>query len=202
MDALVLDGKIIEARKAVREAERVTGKEFYRNVALLDFYEGRYDSAMKNIDIARGIEFLNYGESEGDVFLLKAEIYRHAGRVELANEYYLKALDYFRNLVLFDTGDYWAFSQLGLACAGADMVQQSMDYGLRALDLIAFVDDALTYPDLHYNMIRIYAMAQHDESALRMIKEHLNIPSPFSLEFLKLDPDIQHLLNDPGSPIH
>ena len=77
-----------------------------------------------------------------------------------------------------------------------------MDYGLRALDLIAFVDDALTYPDIHYNMIRIYAMAQHDESALRMIKEHLNIPSPFSLEFLKLDPDIRHLLDDPGSPIN
>jgi len=202
INALMWEGKISDARKAVREAERITGKEFFRNVALLDLYEGQYDNAVKNIDKAKGIEFLNYGESEGDVFLLKAEIYRHAGLVELANEYYLKAVAYFRNLVLFDTGDYQAFSKLGLACSGADMVQESMDYGLRALDLIAFVDDAISYPDLHYNMIRIYAIAQHDESALRMIKEHLNIPSPFSLEFLKLDPDIRHLLNDPESPIN
>ena len=63
-------------------------------------------------------------------------------------------------------------------------------------------DDAIAYPELHYNMIRIYANAHDDETALTMLKEHLNIPSPYSLEFLKLDPDIGHLLDDPGSQIH
>ncbi|MEN8204317.1 MAG: hypothetical protein ABFS28_17100 [Bacteroidota bacterium] len=202
INALMWEGKISDARKAIREAERITGKEFYRNVALLDLCEGQYDRAARYIEKARDIEFLNYGESEGDVFLLKAEIHRHAGSVELAREYYLKALAYFRNLVLFDTGDYWAFSQLGLACAGAEMLQEAIEYGRQALDLIALEDDAMTYPDLHYNMIRIYALAQQDESALKMIKEHLNIPSSFSLDFLKLDPDTRHLLDAPGSPIY
>ncbi len=64
----------------------------------------------------------------------------------------------------------------------------------------ALVDDAVNYPTLHYNMIRIYAITEHDKSALDMIKEHLNIPSPFTLAFLKLDPDTGHLLADPGSP--
>jgi tetratricopeptide (TPR) repeat protein len=202
INALMWAGKISEARKAVREAGRITGKEFYRIVALLDFYEGQYDNAAKYIDLAKDIEFLNYGESEGDVFLLKAEIYRHAGSEKLANEYYIRAKDYFQNLVLFETDNYWAFSQLGLACAGAGMVQQAIGYGQQALDLIASEEDGLGYPYLHYNMIRIYAIAQQDESASNMIKEHLNIPSPFSLDFLKLDPDTQHLLVDPESPIY
>lgn len=199
MDALVLDGKIIEARKAVREAERLTGKGFYRILALLDLYEGRYEHASKNIENAGESEFGNYGESEGDVFLLKANIHRHADSVELASEYYQKAIAYFNNIILFDNGDYEAYSQLGLACAGAGMIPESIEYGQKALDIIASEDDAITYPELHYNMIRIYALAQDDESALTMLKEHLTIPSPYSLEFLKLDPDISHLLDAPGS---
>jgi len=74
------------------------------------------------------------------------------------------------------------------------MIQEAIEYGLKALDIIASKDDALTYPELHYNMIRIYALAQDDESALTMLKEHLTIPSPYSLEFFKLDPDLRHLL--------
>jgi len=202
INALMWEGKTGEARKAVREAERLTGKEFYRNVALLDYYEGQYDHAVKNIEKATEIEFSNNDESEGDVLLVKAEIYRQADSLKLAHENYLRAVDYFRNLILFEPGNYWAYSQLGVACAGAGMVQQSIGYGQQALDLIAQVNDAITYPDIHYNMIRIYAKVQQDESALRMIQEHLNIPSPFTLDFLKLDPDIGHLLDLPGSPIN
>jgi tetratricopeptide (TPR) repeat protein len=202
INALMWEGKTGEARKAVREAERITGKQFYRIVALLDLYEGQYDNAVKNIEKATDIDFSNNGESQGDVFLLKAEIYRQAGSVNLANEYYIKSVDYFRNLVLFETDNYWAFSQLGVACAGAGMVQQAIGYGQQALDLIALVDDAITYPEIHYNMIRIYAIAKQNESALRMIKEHLNLHSPFTLDFLRLDPDIGHLLDDPGSQIY
>jgi tetratricopeptide (TPR) repeat protein len=202
MDALALDGKIIEARKALREAERLTGKRFYRNVALLDLYEGRYEHASKNIENAGESEFRNYGESEGDVFLLKANIHQHADSLKLAREYYQKAIAYFNKIILFDNGDYEAYSQLGLACAGAGMIQEAIEYGQKALDIIASEDDAIIYPELHYNMIRIYAQAQDDESALTMLKEHLTIPSPYSLEFLKLDPDLRHLLDDPGSQIY
>ena len=202
MDALLLEGKINEARMAVREAERLTGKGFYRNLAQLDLYEGLFEHASKNIENAGENEFMTYRESEGDVFLLKANIHRHADSVDLAREYYQKATAYFNNSILFDNGDYEAYSHLGLACAGAGMNQEAIEYGQKALDIIASKDDALTYPELHYNMIRIYAMAQHDESALRMIKEHLNIPSPYSLAFFKLDPDLRHLLDDPGSPIN
>ncbi len=200
INALMWEGKISEARKAVREAERISGKKYYRTVALLDFYEGQYNNAAKNIEKATDSDFSNYGESEGDVFLLKAEIYQHAGSVKLTNEYYNKAVAYFRNLVLFETDNYLAFSHLGLACAGAGLVQEAIGYGQQALDLIGLVDDAVNYPTLHYNMIRIYAITEHDKSALDMIKEHLNIPSPFTLAFLKLDPDTGHLLADPGSP--
>jgi len=171
-------------------------------LALLDYYEGQYDHAVKNIEKATEIEFSNNDESEGDVLLVKAEIYRQADSLKLAHENYLRAVDYFRNLILFEPGNYWAYSQLGVACAGAGMVQQSIGYGQQALDLIAQVNDAIIYPDIHYNMIRIYAKVQQDESALRMIQEHLNIPSPFTLDFLKLDPDIGHLLDLPGSPIN
>ena len=43
------------------------------------------------------------------------------------------------------------------------------------------------------------AITSQNEKALSMIKEHLNIPSPFTSDFLKLDPDIRYLLDVSGS---
>jgi len=199
INALMWEGRISEARKAVREAQRLTGKKFYRDAALLDLYEGQYMGAVENIEKAREIEFSDNYDSEGDVYLMKAEIHRKAGHEKPANEYYEKAQDYFQNLVLFDPDNYRAYSQLGLACAGEDMFEEAIEHGRKALHLIAMEDDAITYPYIHYHMIRIYALARQDASASSMIREHLNIPSPFSFEFLKLDPDLRHLLEDPGS---
>jgi len=195
INALMWEGNTGEARKAVREAERLTGKKFYRDAALLDLYEGQYNSAVENIENVAAIEFSDNQDSEGDVYLMKAEIHRKADHVKLANAYYEKARDYFQNLVLFDPDNYWAYSQLGLACAGRDMFEEAILNGRKAINLIAVENDAITYPYIHYHMIRIYALTQQDESASSMIQKHLNIPSPFSLDFLKLDPDLRHLLD-------
>lgn len=202
INALMWDGKISEARQAILEAEQKTGKELYRSLALLDYYEGLYEPAVENIDQAEDMEFSDFDESEGDVYQLMADIYHYAGHSEQAKEYYSRAVNYFSIDVLKDTVDYEALSKLGLACAGAGMTELAIGYGQYALDLIAAEDDAVNYPMLHYNMIRIYAIAQRDESALRMIIEHLSIPSPYTLEFMKLDPDLGHLFKEPGSSIN
>lgn len=192
-DALMFQGAISDARKAIHQAESLTGMKLYRNLALLDFYGGQYDLAVENIKQASDSEFITYLESEGDVFLMKAAIFKYADSLELANEFYLKAVYFFSNQVLSDAGDYMAFSKLGLAYAGAGLKHEAIQNGQKALDLISLVNDALNYPNVHYNMLKIYALTEQDESALDMIKEHLNIPSPYTLEFFKLDPDLRHL---------
>ncbi len=53
-------------------------------------------------------------------------------------------------------------------------------------------------PLIKYDLIQIYAITGEHESALNMIKKLINSKSHLTLEFVKLNPDIKQLLNDPG----
>ena len=190
---------INEAKKVVREAEKTTDKDYYRIMAELNLYEEKYSSAVKNIEQANAKEFYDHGETEGDAFLLKAKIYKYAGDLKRAEEYFMKALDYFGNRIKFDPQDYYAFSKLGITYAGIGLNQIAIEHGRKALEFIDPPKDALTDPDILYDMIQTYAITGNHESGQNMIKELLDRKSRYSLETLKLDPDIKQLFNDTGN---
>ena len=195
--ALISTGNITEARVVVMEAKEKTGKNYYRTIAELDLYDEKYSSAVNNIELTKMKEFYDSGEDEGDAYLLKAKIYKHAGSVSQANEFYEMAVEYFNNRIMFDPEDYYAYSKLGIAYAGIGMNQKAIEHGQKALEFIKQPKDAISDPYILYDVIQTYAITGNQESCLNLIKKLLDSKSPFSLEQMKLDPDIKYLLNDP-----
>ena len=199
--SLTSTGNISEARAVVLKAEKKTGKEYFRTLAELDLYEGKYSSAIKNIEQAKEQEFSDLFESDGDAYLLKAKIYKHAGNATQAKEYYKMAVNYFSNLILFNPEDNFTYSKLGIAYAGNGMSQKALENGQKALKLMNLKTETIYDPYILYDMIQIYAITGDNESALNMIIELLERKSLFTSELVKLDPDMKNLINDTDNHI-
>jgi tetratricopeptide (TPR) repeat protein len=198
--SFIIMGRIPEARAVIAEVQQKTGKNYFRILAELDLLEEDYSSAVENIDQAEPQEFIDYGESEGEVNLLKAKIYRHARRPIIARGYYEEAEKFYTNRVQFNTTDYFALSKLGVAYAALGKDQQAMECGQKAIGMARQEDiySATRFPDCLYDMAQTYVLTGDSESALLTIKELLNTHSLYTYDYLKLDPDMKHLLNDPG----
>jgi tetratricopeptide (TPR) repeat protein len=195
---LVAFGKTSEARSVVREVQDITGRDYFRYLAELEFCEGDFASAVENIEQAEQKEFFEYGESEGDAHLLKAKIYRHARKPRIAKAYYELAEKYYSNLIQFNTQNYAAYSKLGIAYAGLGKDQLALENGQKGMELGKEKYSATRFPDIMYNMAQTYVLIGDHESALSTLKELLNTHSLFTSEYIKVDPDMKELLDDPG----
>ncbi len=193
---LISIGDVIEARAVVHTGKNNTGKDFYKILAELDLYEGKYSSAVKNIEKVTSTESKDLRETEGDTYLLKAKIYKHAGNLEQGKKYYELAIDYYLDQSMFNPDAYSAFSKLGIAYAGIGMKQKAIQSGLKAIELLNERADAIEEPYIKYNLIKIYAMLNENETAMHLLKELLNRNPPFLIEYVKLDPDMKHLSDD------
>ena len=196
--SLISTGSITEAREVLRKAKKNTGKEFYRTIALLDLYEGEYSNAIENIERVEESEYNDTRESEGDKFLFKAKIYKHAGNLRQATDYNRLAVDYFTNQILFNPEDHYAYSKLGIAYAALGMDQKAIESGQKSLENINEATDGIMDPYLLYNVIEIYALLGNKEEGLKLMNELLNKKSLFTLELIRLDPDLNYLLTKPG----
>jgi len=199
MNALTSLGEISKARSVVNEAKKRTDKKYYRMEAQLDLYEGKYSSAIENIEKAGIQEYKYLTETEGDTYLLKAKIYKHSGNLRLAQENYQRAADYFNNAIMFNPEDYPAYSNLGVAYAGLGLNHQAIEMGQKAHELISQQNNKRVIHFTLYDIIQIYAITGDKETALTIIEELLNTPSSYTLDLLRLDPDIQPILDEPES---
>ena len=191
-------GRLNDARYVADEAERATGRSLYRIRAELDLYEGRFPSAMKNIELAGEEEYRAHGESGGEAFLLKAKICKYAGEDAKARWNFGLARDYYLARIDSNPADYFAFIKLGLAYAGLGMDNQAIENGHRAQELMNNKVSAIHRPIILYDMALIYTLTGDNESAKRTINDLLKSNSPYTSEYIKLDPDIKHLLDEPG----
>ena len=198
IESLLSMGELSKARAVVSDGELNTGEIFYRTSALLDLYEGKYYSATTQIELASVSEFDGFGETEGDAFLLKAKIHRHDENYDQAKEYYKLAINFFRDLIMFDPENSLAYSKLGVAYAGIGENLLAVKNGAIALGLIELHKDAIIQPYILYSIMEMYAILGDHESALRLMPALLDIQSHFTTERIKLDPDIKHLLDDFG----
>ena len=196
--SLCFRGKIAEARESIVEAIENTGKSFHRFHAELDLYDGNYVSAVQYIELANEQEFKILQESKGDAFLIKAKIHKYAGHLDQAKEYYGKASEYFSDQLILDPENYHDYSKLGLAYAGLGKKKLAIDNGQKALELGMQNYSGYFFPIILYDMALNYAIIGDHDSALNTIKELLNTRSLYTLDFIKIDPDLKPLLDDPG----
>jgi tetratricopeptide (TPR) repeat protein len=198
INSLVSMGKISAARSVLKDAKANTGKDYFRILAELDLYQGKYSGAIKNIELAKQEESIRHSEFERDVHLIEAKIYKHAAKPIQAKDYYRLAEQYYSEKIKFNKEDYFAYSNLGIAYAALGKDQLAIESGQKGLELAKKEYSAVSFPDVMYNMAQIYVLIGENESALPIINDLLNIHSPYTSEFIKLDPDMKHLLDDPG----
>jgi serine/threonine-protein kinase len=189
-------GDFIEARAVIQTARITTGMDYNKILAELDFYEGKYASAVENIERVTSSESRDMLDSDGDLYLMKAKIYKHAGDAEQAKKYYELAVNYYMNLVMFNPEAYLAFSNLGIAYAGIGNKQEAIQSGMKAIELLNRKVDAISEPYIEYNLIKIYAMLGENKSAKILLEELMDSNPPFLFEYVKLDPDLKHLFDD------
>jgi len=191
-------GEIAKARATLVEAVENTGKSFHRFLAELNLYEGNYISAAQQIELYNEQEYKDLGESKGEAFLIKAKIHKYAGNADLARENFSLAAAYYEDQLRNNPKEYYVHSKLGLAYAGMGKKQQAIEHGKMALTLGTQAYSAVGFPFILYDMAQTYTIAGDHESAILTIKDLMDIRSLFTLDFIKMDPDLKPLLMDPG----
>ena len=152
----------------------------------------------EHIERARQEDINSQANFERDELLVKAKIYKYALKPLQAREYYNLAEQHYSDQIKFDTEDYQSYSKLGIAYAGLGKDQMAIESGQKGLELAKIEYSAVLYPDILYNMAQTYALTGDDTSALLILKEILATKSPYTSDFIKLDPDMKHLLDVPG----
>lgn len=198
IEALLAINNITQARIVVKQAIKRTDKEYFRTLAILDLYEGNNTSALENIKNAKMLEFKDLKETRGDVYLLKAKIHKQAGNKIEAKEYYKMGIDFFNNLITFNPEKYTAYSKLGIAYAGTGAHQKAIEKGQIALGYINQYETQRNSLFILYDLIQLYAITGDIESARTLMEKLLAKKSFYTLDYLKLDPDIQQLFDSPG----
>ena len=191
-------GRVNDARRVAGEAEKFTGLASNRIEAELNLSEGMFDRAMKTIELAENDEFTALGESPGEAFLLKAKIYKYAGEEAKSEENFSLARDYYLVSIDSNPADYFAFIKLGLAHASLGMNKQAIENGQRAQELMKNKISSIRRPSILYDLALIYTLTGDYESANKAIDDLLKSNSPYTSEYIKLDPDLKQLLHEPG----
>jgi tetratricopeptide (TPR) repeat protein len=191
-------GDISEARATLIKGIENSGKSFHRFFAELDLYDGNNLKAAKLIGIATEQEFIDLQESRGEAFLVKAKIYKHAGLSDHARQNFQEAAAFFEAQLKTYPDTYYFHSKLGLAYAGLGKKSQAIEQGRKALSLAAENYTAFGFPGILYDMAANYTLCGEYESAIYTLQELLNTHSLYTLNFVKLDPDLKPLLNESG----
>jgi serine/threonine-protein kinase len=198
MFAYLAMGDIVQARDAVTSAVKMTGKNYYRRLAELEFLEGNFNTAIEFIEQVSASDYKTYGDTEGDVLLEKAKYYKHAGHLNKSKELYHMAVKYYKDLIMFNPRDAFTHSKLGLAYAGIGLHEEAISSGKEALELVALQQDAIIKPLIMYNMIGIHGMIGDIESANTLLQDLLALNSYITFDFLTIDPEFHYLFKDSG----
>ncbi len=196
--ALLAIGDLQEAKKVMLEAEKKTHKRLNRRIAQLYLYEGDYIRAIDRIEKPRNTEASDFGENEGDIALTRATIYKYAGQSTKSMGNYKIALKFFIQQVMFNPRNGFDLTKLGIAYAGLGMKQEAIKCGQEALKLMIKQENPIYDPYILYNMAVLFNMVGEDSTSLQIINDLLHRKSPFTIESMKLDPDLKYLVNNSG----
>jgi tetratricopeptide (TPR) repeat protein len=192
VEVLVLkNGNTIEARKVLDTLIARTGERQQYYKILLNIYEGKYRDALKELRSSSDEDF----ESQGLRFMTAGLVYRLVNDHVTARKYNDSALIVYKQKIIENPNDYYAYSSCGLAYAGSGNVTDALIAGKTAVELAS--DDALTKSDMISNLGKIYIMTGDFANATRQVDFLLNNPSSFSLNLMKVDPDWKKLAESP-----
>jgi TolB-like protein/Tfp pilus assembly protein PilF len=188
VEVLILKyGNTIEARKVLDTLIARTGERQQSYKILLNIYEGKYRDALKELQSSSDEDF----GSRGVRYMTAGLVYRLLNDQATASMYNDSALIVYKQKIIENPNDCYAYSCFGLVYAGSGNVTDALIAGKTAVELAS--DDALTKSDMIINLGKIYVMTGEFANATRQVNFLLNNPSAFSLNFMKVDPDWKKL---------
>ncbi|MEE4114948.1 MAG: tetratricopeptide repeat protein [Marinilabiliaceae bacterium] len=190
---LLLSGDVAVARNILLKTKNLNNNRYYKNIAQLDVYESKIDSAFVNIERA----FPEGMEIQGNNLLMKAKIYNLAGLKMQSQEYYKKAIEFYQDKILYDPEDSDAYSKLGIAYAARGLTDEAIENGEKAVRLTSVQDDALLGPDRLIDLARIYALTGKYDLCVGLIGRLSEMKSIFSVHIVLLDPDFSWISSSP-----
>ena len=130
-------------------------------------------------------------QSRGIRYLTAGLVFRLLNDQATASLYNDSALTVYKQKIIENPNDCYAYSCSGLVYAGSGNVTDALIAGKTAVELAS--DDAITKSDMISNLGKIYVMTGDFANATRQVNLLLNNPSSFSLNLMKVDPDWKKL---------
>jgi TolB-like protein/tetratricopeptide (TPR) repeat protein len=193
IESLILrDGNTRAAEIVLDTAEvKTRGGYFYIDRILLDLYNGRFDDALLKTTIGNPSDFF----SQGERYMIFAEIYRYLKNPELSRNYYQSALDLFNRKLAENPENPRILSRIGIAAAGLNDRLKAIESGEKAIELSG--SNVKYKMDGIQDLAQIYVLLGEDKKSLELLEELLKNPSTISLKLLQLDPVWKPLLDMP-----
>jgi tetratricopeptide (TPR) repeat protein len=187
-EALILKyGNTTEARKVLDTSLVKTGERHENLRVLMYVFEGRYTDALKELKSSSD-EDLGY---PGLRYLTSGWLYSLLNDRQMARAYNDSAVFVYKQMIMENPEDYYAYSSCGLAYAGSGNETDALIAGKTAVELAS--DDPITKSDMIINLGKIYIMTGDYVNATRQVDFLLNNPSAFSLNLMKVDPEWKKL---------
>jgi TolB-like protein/Tfp pilus assembly protein PilF len=184
IESLILrDGNTRAAEIVLDTAEvKIRGGYFYIDRILLDLYNGRFDDALLKTTIGNPSDFF----SQGERYMVFAEIYRYLKNPDLSRNYYQSALDFFDRKLVDDPGNPRILSRKGIAAAGLNNRLKAIESGQKAIELSG--SNVKNKTDRIKDLAQIYVLLGENKKSMELLEELLKNPSSISLRLIQLDP--------------
>src|SRR4030065_2176133 len=133
IESLILRDGNTRAAEILLDTAEVKNRSgyFYIDRILLDLYNGRFDDALLKTTIGNPSDFF----SQGERYMVFAEIYRYLKNPDLSRNYYQSALDFFDRKLVDDPGNPRILSLKGIAAAGLNNRLKAIESGQKAIEL-------------------------------------------------------------------
>jgi TolB-like protein/Tfp pilus assembly protein PilF len=192
-DSYILrDGNTARAREVLDTAIARTGERQQYLKVLFNIYDGRYGDALKELRLSSDDDF----GSPGLKYLTAGWVYGLLNDKTMSDAYNDSALVFYKQMVIEYPENYYAYSCCGLAYASSGNATDAVIAGRTAVELAG--SDMLTKSDMILNLAKIYIMNGDRDNAIRQVDYLLKNPSGFSINLLKIDPDLKKLQGSPG----
>jgi serine/threonine protein kinase/tetratricopeptide (TPR) repeat protein len=159
-------------------------------------FERNYQKALETID-AISLDIIRAQQEIATKQEMRALVYFLTGEKERSQKEYEAALEILKSEIEKSPEDFRLHIALGRVHAGLGDKEQAIKEGKRGVELLPVSKNALHGPKQVMFLAEIYAMVGEHELAIDQIDLLMSISCPYSIPFLKINPQMEPLFNNP-----
>jgi len=195
---LVWKGSTVEARAVLDRASqyfKLEDKERFVNLLFdLDIMERNFQGALARLPLksTKISDSLTAPNS-----LRYAKIYGYMNKKELANKYYMEAIENLELEFPKDPNNVWFHSAFGIAYAGLGRKDEAIREGKKAVELLPLTKHSAGGFNAAKDLAIIYTMVGEYDEAIDQIEYLLSVPGESSISLLRCYPTWDPLRDHP-----